>query len=532
MDIKGSVPEIQNYIKQIQEKRSQVMWLSVDDCQQILERAAEKKSDALSGLGYYYYAENYWYQDDKEKAMHCLTECVKYLLAAEMYEYLAKAYNMMGAVSDRKNNRRIALSYYYTSKQYAEKYHFYYTQAMAENNIAFALVRMKMYKEATERYYKAIECYHMAEESLQRKSNILTCMVECGFCHQVLNEMEQAFVLEKNIARRLEDDTEEYHETPSIWLFFASCEAIRGNQEKAGLLLDKIIDAVKDDAVLEHFMDDVVIMAALLDQIKDSGRMERLMDVVTQEKLKKNLVVFLDVYPFKSRYLLRKSRMQEYVEYTKEYFRLYEQYQQEDRKVALVMLEMKAKLQKIEMEQTQMRAYNQQLEKIAMYDSMTGLANRTYLNTYQSKQFDTAFLQQELLGVEMLDIDYFKQYNDTYGHLAGDGCIEAIADVLRSVQNEKVFCARYGGDEFMIVYSGMTTGEIRQVSETIQERVRNLRIPHAGSRCADCVTVSQGIFVRIPNEDNREWDFNMAADRALYESKRAGRNCLCLRTEF
>lgn len=532
MDIRGITPEIQKDIQNIQEKKSQVKWLSQEECQRILELAADKKSDALSGLGYYYYAENYWYHDDKEKAMYCLTECVKYFLAAEMYEYLAKAYNMMGAVSDRKNNRRIALSYYYTSKHYAEKYHFYYTQAMAENNIAFVLVRMKMYKEATERYYKAIECYHMAEENLQRKSHILTCMLECGFCHQVLNEMEQAFVLEKNIARRLEDDVEEHCETPSIWLYFASCEAIRGNQEKAEQLLDKIIDAVKDDAVLDGFLDDVVIMAALLDQIKDSERMERLMEVVTQEKLKENLVVFLDVYPFKSRYLLRKNRMQEYVEYTKEYFKLYEQYQQEDKKVALIMLEMKVKLQRIEMEQTQMRAYNQQLEKIAMYDSMTGLANRTYLNTYQSKQFDTAFLQQELFGVEMLDIDYFKQYNDTYGHLAGDGCIEAIADVLRSVQNEKVFCARYGGDEFMIIYSSMTTGEIRQVSETIQERVRNLRIPHAGSRCADCVTVSQGIFVRIPNEDNREWDFNMAADKALYESKRAGRNCLHLRTEF
>lgn len=532
MEIRGLTPEIQNYVKNIQEKKSQSKWLSLDDCQQLLQQAAEKKSDALSGLGYYHYAEYYWYHGDREKTMYCLTECVKYFLAAEMYEYLAKAYNMMGAVSDRKNNRRIALSYYYTGKQYAEKYHFYYAQAMAEQNIAFVLVRMKMYKEATEKYYKAIECYHMAEEGLQRKSYILDCMVECGFCHQVMNEMEQAFVLEDNIAGRLEDDTEEYCETPSIWLYFASCEAIRGNWERTGQLLDKIIDAVKDDAVLDAFLDDVVIMAALLDRIKDSERMERLMDVVTQEKLSWNLVVFLDIYPFKSRYLLRKNRMQEYVEYTKEYFKLYEQYQQEDRQVALSMLEMRMKLQRIELEQTQIRAYNQQLEKIAMYDSMTGLANRTYLNTYHAKKFDQAFLQQELFGVEMMDIDYFKQYNDTYGHLAGDGCIEAIADVLRSVQNEKVFCARYGGDEFMIIYSGMTTGEIRQVAETIQERVRNLQIPHAGSRCADYVTVSQGIFVRIPHEDNREWDFNMAADKALYEAKRAGRNCFHLRTEF
>lgn len=532
MDLSGVTTEMQDYIKELEEQKSHSKWLSSDVCQKILEYASEAKSDVLYGLGYYYYAEGYWYQGDNDKAMHCLTECTKYFQAAEMYEFLAKTYNMMGAVADHKNNSMIALNYYFTAQRYAEKYHYYYVQGMAENNIAFVLVRMKMYMEAIKRYYRAINCYKKATESADSINKRLACMTYCGFCHVVLEEKEEVLALEGEVCQLAERYADVIQIQENISLFKASCEFVRDNNEECAQLLDLILEAITDDEVLETFIDDTVIMAALLDITQDSDRMERLMDILTQDKLNKHLTVYLDVYPFKSRYFLRKNRIEEYVAYTKEYFRYYEQYQQENNYAAVNMLKMKDKLKKIEAEQIQMLAYNEQLEKKAMYDSMTGLANRTCLNEYLAKEFEQAFIQQELLGVEMLDIDFFKQYNDSYGHLQGDRCIEAIADILRGLQSDKIFCARYGGDEFMVVYSGMTTGEIKRVAETIQEKVRSLQIPHKGSGCSDFLSVSQGIFVRIPSEVNREWDYNSAADKALYEAKEQGRNCYCIKTRF
>ena len=135
-------------------------------------------------------------------------------------------------------------------------------------------------------------------------------------------------------------------------------------------------------------------------------------------------------------------------------------------------------------------------------------------------------------GMLVVDIDYFKAVNDTYGHLMGDVCIEAVADILRSVCSEKVFCSRYGGDEFMIIYSDLSVEEIRQTVEEIQQRVRALAISHRTSECSDIVTVSQGVFVRRPEEMDREWDFNAQADIALYHAKRDGRNRCRIHTEF
>ena len=115
-----------------------------------------------------------------------------------------------------------------------------------------------------------------------------------------------------------------------------------------------------------------------------------------------------------------------------------------------------------------MKASNQELESLAMHDELTGLANRTFLHEYLTSSFEHAYEEHELMGVELMDIDFFKEYNDHYGHLAGDQCLKAIAGVLRKQQVPgKIFCARYGGDEFMILYTGMTVEKIRRVAGSI-----------------------------------------------------------------
>ena len=154
-----------------------------------------------------------------------------------------------------------------------------------------------------------------------------------------------------------------------------------------------------------------------------------------------------------------------------------------------------------------------------MYDSMTGLANRTSLNEYLSAQFEQACLQQELLGVGMLDIDYFKEYNDTYGHLMGDRCIEAIADILRALQSDRIFCARYGGDEFFVLVHGLTTEEVIGIADRINEQLLKEKIPHKKSLVSRYVTVSQGIANGTPDEGESMIDLTHLADNALYRAK-------------
>ncbi len=206
------------------------------------------------------------------------------------------------------------------------------------------------------------------------------------------------------------------------------------------------------------------------------------------------------------------------------YFGLYQQRLDEHKRLTADIMQLQDKLNQIRAEQEQLMAHNRELETLAMYDSLTGLANRGYLNEYLSQKFEEAVEKQKILGVELLDIDHFKAYNDTHGHLAGDVCIASVAKVLKEAENEHVFCARYGGDEFMIIYTDMTVSEILSVADTIQNKVRQMKDVK--------VTVTQGIFAQIPQEENREWDFNSMADTVLYHAKREGRNRYRIVTEF
>ena len=260
--------------------------------------------------------------------------------------------------------------------------------------------------------------------------------------------------------------------------------------------------------------------------------LEELIRIIDEKNIEVYYNIFLDLYPFKVQSILRKGDMGEYVKYTRQYLETYEKFRQENHRALVGVMELQDRLRNVTLDRENMQASNRVLEDLAMHDELTGLANRTYLHEYLTGCFEHAYAEEKLLGVELMDIDFFKEYNDHYGHLMGDRCLKAIAGVLQKIQIPgQVFCARYGGDEFMIVYTGMTVEQIRRISEDILREVRMLKIPHECSRCSKYVSISQGVFARIPMENNREWDFTSRADELLYKAKNCGRDGICLSTE-
>ncbi len=524
--------EIQNYIREANARRIEWGSLDYDTCRHILDYAAEVSSDALLGIGHYCMAERYLEQQDAERAAQCLTECVKEFSDAGLYEYLTWVYNLMGDVSDSKNNRVAALSYYDTCLQYAEKYEDAYAHALADSNIAYVLMRMKRYRDAKSHYYSTMEYLENSEYVAEHRENNIQCMIYCGFCHLILDETEEAFALREKLHEILRQYPESKYSQLWLLAFETGCESANGNQEKAMQWAEHMKKALYEEDNISEVQKIAVTVAELLTSMHSDRGIEDLMGVLDAKQVEKNPAVYLDLYPYKSKYLLQKNLDEEYVAYTRQYLVLYHRHLEDSKTVTAGILDLQDQLSRVELEQKEMQAYNRSLESIALYDSLTGLANRTYLNEYLSQKFEEAYANQTPIGVELIDIDYFKEYNDTYGHLAGDICIESVAGILKETEGENVFCARYGGDEFMIVYSNMTSREIRTVVESIQKKVRDLDIFHENSGCENKVTVSQGIFVKIPEEQNREWDFNSMADIVLYEAKKQGRNRYHIATDF
>ncbi len=161
------------------------------------------------------------------------------------------------------------------------------------------------------------------------------------------------------------------------------------------------------------------------------------------------------------------------------------------------------------------------LDVLAHQDALTGTANRRSMESY----LQDAVRQGLPFALIMLDVDYFKRYNDHYGHQAGDKCLAKVADILKSsVRTPADLVARYGGEEFVVVLPAASMDEATRVAERIQAILRETALPHAASAVSESVTVSMGIALS-GTHDNAEGVI-ARADEALYRAKQQGRNRL------
>lgn len=159
-------------------------------------------------------------------------------------------------------------------------------------------------------------------------------------------------------------------------------------------------------------------------------------------------------------------------------------------------------------------------------DALTGLPNRFAYDSYQKYIYNVIMKKPRNLAVEILDIDYFKEYNDNYGHQAGDRCIQIIAKEIAALSEGRtdVFSCRYGGDEFVIIYDGYLREEVESFVSQLKERVAARKIKHEYSKFGNYVTISQGICFQNFEEGFTMSDYFNKADETLYEVKKVTRN--------
>jgi diguanylate cyclase (GGDEF)-like protein len=163
-------------------------------------------------------------------------------------------------------------------------------------------------------------------------------------------------------------------------------------------------------------------------------------------------------------------------------------------------------------------------EKI-YFDALTGIHNRRYFDENQDRIIKTLSRSGGKLSLMMIDIDFFKNYNDTYGHKEGDNCLRMVADTLeKCVTRTDDFIARYGGEEFVVVLPNTDQKGACVIAKKLLKNMRELKIPHAKSAAADYVTVSIGVTTGAVSHTQDMDDYVRRADEMLYKSKQNGRN--------
>lgn len=180
---------------------------------------------------------------------------------------------------------------------------------------------------------------------------------------------------------------------------------------------------------------------------------------------------------------------------------------------------------RVEEKTKKLQQANEQLQRLVVIDSLTQVFNRYYFDLTLNQLWWKNLISEQPIALIMCDVDYFKIYNDTYGHQQGDTCLRRVAQTIAGTfQRKEDIVARYGGEEFVVILPNTGSSGAVSIATRIKDRVLEQRIPHNSSEVSNFITVSCGVTSFIPRIDSSTEKLIEQADRALYQAKNQGRN--------
>lgn len=516
------------WIKGVLSNRGVNAELTLKYCADIREYAERTGDAKLLGFAYYYSGEVYYVLNDGGALFRCITHAITYLNQAEQWEMVARAYNVMAITSSNRGNAPIAMDYYLTGLSYCRKYHLHKEENIINLNLGSLYLSNGQYQEA-QRYFEKTGRYVKMDVDSEEYYGLMSCIaVNLGRCYLHRGRMEKVRESMDYIDRECFAQLQKT-EKLFVLCFKAQAHHAMGDVSMRDDCIRQIHDNVDADMAVMDVFDDFYELCRLLLEIEQEEPFWDIINIL--EKLTKSAgIVNLQrkIIALKIRYYRSRQDNAGYLQAAGLYYELTEVMEQENQYMISNMLSVRKSLERANEKRREVELANEELQEKSETDPLTHLANRFRLNDYSERAVERARKASRALAVEILDIDYFKEYNDNYGHQAGDACIVMIAEELQGMNSSRIFCARYGGDEFIIIYENMTKQEVLAEAEGLRERILKRKMEHIYSKALPVVTISQGICYDIPTEENRSWDFLHAADMRLYHVKKESRNDISL----
>lgn len=487
------------------------------ECEELFEIAQQLEDDVLAGYACFYHGDIYANYQTEGEAINYLTRAVQYLKKTEEWELLVRCYSRLGLAFQGAGDVTNAIDSFFAGIDIAQEHPVSETGAIIMNFSAFCEAAGD-YERAL--YYR-VRSFGLIEEmpeSESRNDYITAISAMLLRLYMKMGDSEHA----KEEAERLDHLLEKYGKSSNGFEVYVN-QLIYvqefGDAAREQELKDQTLYAFLTCENLIEYFDECIGLISYLKRTEDYELLEKVLNHMT-DTLERDFKDTETTREHSMKVLAEKIRLyqktgdeeKQYKELQK-YFMLGGKHMESQQESTRSLISMRSTLRQAEIEKMF-------LMQQADMDALTGIPNRRRMNEQADHIFAKAAREQTAFGMAMLDIDHFKQWNDTFGHHIGDQCLTALAEILKTQTDEKLFAFRYGGDEFMLLFDDMDDQEILQRAGQIQEKVIA-----AGRKFGfEALTVSIGIANWIPRKGNQVWDYASTADQALYWVKRKGRN--------
>lgn len=511
--------------KKILAARSTKIEKMIACCDEVYEIAQKEDNHEILGFLFFYKGEAYYIRNQIKPMFECMTKAIPYLSETKQWRLLSRAYNMMAITSINRGNAPVAVDYYLDSLQCAQEHNLPLDQCSIHINLGYLYMQNEIYQEANEQFMAAYDLFQQSSDKDKYPGRLMMIYTNLASCYMLQGKPDCA----GEYVRRLNEQSRpHFKDMDYVYVgcmearYYNGCGDIEARDNIIQEILYRLENPDKLDGALPilDLFDDLYSLCELTFEIGKydicAQILEKLEPVVENTDI---INLERKLLSLKLRYYKLQNDMEQYKNASVRFYELIMTMEEESRHMIANMIRIRNSLEL-------MKKQNALLVEKSETDALTGLANRYRLTEYSQNLMDEAFHEQVPYAVEILDIDHFKEYNDNYGHQAGDACIKKVADQLIAMQNRNIFCARYGGDEFIIIYKGLSRDEVLSRATQLKNDIIELAIKHEYSKNAPVVTISQGICVSVPTKVNRGWDFLHQADNYLYEIKKSCRNAI------
>ena len=513
--------DIQNLIDNILEGLSTLSPDTLKYANKLLKIANNLNDDSLKSFAYYNKALYYYFKAEISSYRPLIKKAAYYALKSDDQMSLSRIYNFIAVDTHNNGCFDIAFNYYILAYNYAQSINDEDSMAIIESNLGRLYLELNEYQLSRKYIRNSIKKFSKEKELQNYIETTYFLKANDGIISLMLDDIKAAEKSLKSVDTYIKKSKKDINDRLHLprELLATRLALKKNNKNTVRKELNILIELLKKEQLIQELIDDISGLyhdlmnhnmkkeAKLLIDSTDKAFMSKGITYVNEQFLELKANYYESIKDNKNLFKVLKEQYKQNIKLRNEQQEMYAH------AVSLISL-----LDGLREEQNKVRNENEALKQISEIDALTGIANRFKMN----QVLNNSNYENKALAIGILDIDYFKEYNDNYGHQQGDKCLIKVAKELSKIaKNYNLFCARYGGDEFVIVYEGLKTKELEEVVKLVHEKVLKLKIKHEHSAISNYVTISQGVCYGTPENKAALWAFLGVADEELYAIKKS-----------